>query len=59
MGEVKILVYTNPHELERQIGAWMDRDYALQGSVTVGINSVGNIVYVGTMVKKPTKGAKK
>lgn len=59
MSEVKILIYTNPHELERKICYWMERDYSLHGPVTMGVNSTGNPIYVGTMVKNPVKEVEK
>ncbi len=57
--EVKVLCYTNPLELERQITRWSrEFKYTLQGPVTVGINQNGNTIYVGTMVKDDEGGDK-
>lgn len=50
--EVKILIYSSPFELERQIKKWtLEYGYSLQGSVTMGTNTNGNIVYLATMIK--------
>lgn len=52
MVEVKILVYTNPTELQMKIKKWINEfEYSLKGPVTVGINPHGNTVYVATMTK--------
>lgn len=51
--DVKILIYTLPRELEKNIEKWaVDYGYKLQGPVTVGINSSGSTIYVATMVKE-------
>lgn len=50
--EVKILVSTHPTELAQKIRQWVNEfDYSLKGPVTVGVNNVGNTVYVATLVK--------
>ena len=54
--EVKLLIYTQPLELERQIRKWSaDYGYTLLGPVTLGLNQNGNVAYVATMVKKGGK----
>jgi hypothetical protein len=58
--DVKLLVYTHPGELERQIRKWTrEYGYTLQGSVSIGTNPNGSTVYVATMVESPKKGGKK
>lgn len=50
--EVKILVYTNPTELQNNIKRWVNEfDYSLKGPVTVGTNTNGNTIYVATLTK--------
>ncbi len=50
---VKLLIYTQPLELERQIQRWVnDFGYSLHGAVTIGLNQNGNVTYVATMVKE-------
>jgi|AGFT01.1.fsa_nt_gi hypothetical protein len=52
MTEVKILVSTNPIELAQKIKLWVNEyDYSLKGPVSIGVNNVGNTVYVATLVK--------
>lgn len=52
MVEVKILVYTNPTELQINIRKWVNEfDYSLKGPVTVGFNPNGNTIYVATLTK--------
>lgn len=51
--EVKLLIYTTPFELERQIKKWVNEfGYSLHGAVTMGLNQNGNVTYVATMVKE-------
>lgn len=54
--EVKILVSTNPIDLTQKIKQWVNEfDYSLKGPVTVGVNNVGNTIYVATLVKGEVK----
>lgn len=58
--DVKLLVYSHPAELERQIRKWINEyGYALQGSVSVGTNQNGTTIYVATLVESPKKGGRK
>lgn len=51
--EVKLLIYTKPFELERQVQRWVQEyGYSLHGAVTMGLNQNGNVTYVATMVKE-------
>ncbi|UZZ63983.1 hypothetical protein A71_177 [Escherichia phage A7_1] len=50
--DVKILTYTNTLSLERRIVEYYDYGYKLMGSVTTGINSNGNTIYLATMIKE-------
>ncbi|ATS93471.1 hypothetical protein P1A145kb_p071 [Pectobacterium phage DU_PP_I] len=50
--EVKILVYTNPAELQTNIKKWVNEfEYSLKGPVSVGTNINGNTIYVATLTK--------
>lgn len=50
--EVKILIYTNPIELQTNIKKWVNEfDYSLKGPVSVGTNTNGNTIYVATLTK--------
>lgn len=52
MVEVKILVYTNPVELQTNIKKWVNEfEYSLKGPVSVGTNINGNTIYVATLTK--------
>lgn len=52
MVEVKILVQTNPVELQTNLRKWINEfEYVLKGPVTVGVNLNGNTIYVATLTK--------
>jgi hypothetical protein len=50
--EVQLLCYTNLSVLENAIEKWYGYGYHLAGSVTIGVNSNGNTIYLATMIKE-------
>lgn len=51
--DVKILVMSNPKELENKICEFVDQyKCKLAGPVTVGVNQNGTTIYVATLIKE-------
>ena len=49
--DVKIFTCTDHRKIEEVILKWSDYGYSLSGSVVIGQNNNGNMVYVATLTK--------